>query len=228
MSVLTMDQRSKAPQLIAPLRAFVADDRPVVFDGVDPRRTSDREVGLATGASGAELAIDVRSHVAVLDLSVPGLDGLEAVRRFLATSPDCRVLTIIAQDDSTYLRQLLELGVAGYVSKRSSAAELLRGIDAVGRGGIHCDPAVAERTQARNASPSDGSDRGTAAELSTREIEVLKLAAAGHSNKTIAAKLQIGSKSVETYKARGMAKLGFHTRVEIVRFALSLGWLSEP
>ena len=137
------------------------------------------------------------------------------------------MLAIIAQDDSAYLRQLLELGVAGYVSQRSSAADLLRGIQTVGNGGLYRDPAIAERAPARTASQSNGSDRGTAAELSAREIEVLKLAAAGHSNKTIAAKLQIGSKSVETYKARGMAKLGFHTRVEVVRFALSMGWLSE-
>jgi DNA-binding NarL/FixJ family response regulator len=221
-----MDQRSKHTELIAPLRAFVVDDRPVVFDGGDALRSSEREV--AADASGAALAIDVRPNVAVLDLSVPGLDGLEAVQAFLAGSPECRVLAITAQDDSAYLRQLLDLGVAGYVSKRSSAADLLRGIQTVGHGGLYCDPVIAERTSARPAAPIKGSDRGTAAELSTREIEVLKLAAAGHSNKTIAAKLQIGSKSVETYKARGMAKLGFHTRVEVVRFALSMGWLSEP
>jgi DNA-binding NarL/FixJ family response regulator len=226
MSVQTMDQRSKDPGLIAPLRALVADDRPIVFNGVDTPRAGEREGGHATDASGVALAIE--GNVAVLDLSAPGLDGLEAARRFLATSPDCRVLAITAQDDSAYLRQLLELGVAGYVSKRSSALDLLQGIQTVGQGGLYCDPMIAGRAQARAASQINGSDRGTVAELSTREIEVLKLAAAGHSNKTIAAKLQIGSKSVETYKARGMAKLGFHTRVEVVRFALSLGWLSEP
>jgi DNA-binding NarL/FixJ family response regulator len=215
-----MDQRSKHTDLIAPLRAFVVDDRPVVFDA------SEREAGRVADASIAGLAFEARPHVAVLDLSVPGLDGLETVRSFLAASPDCRVLAIAAQDDGAYLRQLLDLGVAGYVSKRASATDLLRGIQAVGHGGLYCDPATAERAPAATASPR--AERGGAAELSTREIEVLKLAAAGHSNKTIAAKLQIGSKSVETYKARGMAKLGFHTRVEVVRFALSMGWLSEP
>jgi DNA-binding NarL/FixJ family response regulator len=213
-----MDQRSKETELIAPLRAFVVDDRPVVFNG---------EVRLATDAS-AELAIDGGGNVAVLDLTVPGLDGAQAVRSFLAASPECRVLAIAAQDDSAYLRQLLELGVAGYVSKRCSATDLLCGIQTVGQGGFYCDPAIAERTQPRAESQKNGSNRGTFAELSMREVEVLKLAAAGHSNKTIAAKLQIGSKSVETYKARGMAKLGFHTRVEVVRFALGMGWLSEP
>jgi DNA-binding NarL/FixJ family response regulator len=222
-----MDQRSKDTELIAP-RAFVVGDWPVLFNGLDTLRGSAREAGVSPDASGAELAIDLRPNVAVLDLSVPGLDSLEAAQSFLASSPECRVLTIIAQEDSAYLRRLLDLGVAGYVSKRSSAADLLRGIQTVGNGGLYCDPAIAERTSARTAAQTNGSDRGTVAELSTREIEVLKLAAAGHSNKTIAAKLQIGSKSVETYKARGMAKLGFHTRVEVVRFALSMGWLSEP
>jgi DNA-binding NarL/FixJ family response regulator len=212
-----MDQRSKDTQLIAPLRAFAAGERPVVFNGLDTPRSNDG--ALSADSSSREIAIDPRLNVAVLDLSVPGLDGFEAVRRFLVASPETRVLAITAQDDSAYLHQLLDLGVAGYVSQRSSAADLLRGIQTVGNGGLYRDPSIAERTPA---------DRGTAAELSTREIEVLKLAAAGHSNKTIAAKLQIGSKSVETYKARGMAKLGFHTRVEVVSFALSMGWLSEP
>jgi DNA-binding NarL/FixJ family response regulator len=210
-----MDQRSKDTQLIAPLRAFVVDDRPVVFNGEDARY---RGAIVSAGESGAP-------NVAVLDLTIPGLDGLEMVRSFLAASPDCRALAIVAQEDSAYLHQLLDAGVAGYVSKRSSAAELLCGIQSVGQGGLYCDPAIASRTPARTATQSN--ERGTVTELSTREIEVLKLAAAGHSNKTIAAKLQIGSKSVETYKARGMAKLGFHTRVEVVRFALSQGWLSE-
>jgi DNA-binding NarL/FixJ family response regulator len=220
-----MDQRSKDTQSIAPLRAFVVDDRPVVFNGVDSHACDGR---LSADTSDAGLAIDLRPNVAVLDLSAPDLDGIEAVRRSLAASPECRVLAIVAQDDSVYLHQLLELGVAGYVSQRSSAADLLRGIQTVGNGGLYCDPAIAGRTSGRTAPQINGSDRGATAELSTREIEVLKLAAAGHSNKTIAAKLQIGSKSVETYKARGMAKLGFHTRVEVVRFALSMGWLSEP
>lgn len=209
-----MDQRSKDTQSIAPLWAFVVEDRPVVFDGVD--------------AAHSALATAARPNVAVLDLSSHGADGLEMARRFLASSADCRVLAITAHDDATYLRQLLDLGIAGYVSKRSSAADLLCGIQTVGNGGQYCDPSLAARTPAQHAPQATGSDRGTVTELSTREIEVLKLAAAGHSNKTIAAKLQIGSKSVETYKARGMAKLGFHTRVEVVRFALSMGWLSEP
>jgi DNA-binding NarL/FixJ family response regulator len=225
----TMDQRSKDSQSIAPLRAFVVDDRPVVFDGVDALRANASGSDLAPGAhaSGTHAAVSVQANVAVLDLSDLGLDGIESAREFIASSPECRVLAVVAQHDGVYLRQLQDLGVYGYVSKGSSAAELLRGIQTVGNCGIYRDPAVVEQAPRRTPAPATCAERGTVAELSTREIEVLKLAAAGHSNKTIAAKLQIGSKSVETYKARGMAKLGFHTRVEVVRFALSLGWLSE-
>jgi DNA-binding NarL/FixJ family response regulator len=154
------------------------------------------------------------------------MKGIEAARKFLAACPEYRVLVLTGHEDGAYLRQLLDLGVSGYVLKRSATEELIRGIRAVAAGGLHLDPAIAGRPVGR--ATHNGDEAGAAAELSTREIEVLRLAAVGHSNKTIAAKLQIGAKSVETYKARGMAKLGFHNRVEVVRFALSMGWLADP
>lgn len=219
-----MDQRLKTPQTSAPLRAFVTNDHPVTFNGVDTLRSFDASRTADDGAP--HRGIDIGPNVAVLDLSAPDVDGLEAVRAFIASSPGCRVLAITTPDaDRNYLRRLLDSGVAGYVSQRSSAAELMHGIRAVGAGAIYRDPTLAERIS-NQVRPADADSRTAVAELSAREIEVLKLAAAGHSNKTIAAKLQIGSKSVETYKARGMAKLGFHSRVEVVRFALSVGWLS--
>lgn len=221
-----MDQASKDTQSTAPLRVFVSNDRPVVFNGVDTRRDGNADAVRAGDAAGTGRTINLRPNVAVLDLSTPGLDGIEAARKFIASSPECRVLAITAQDqDGAFLRQLFALGVSGCVSKGSSAEDLLRGIQTVGSGGLYCNPA--EHDQAPHAASTHDADRNAVAELSTREIEVLRLAAAGHSNKTIAAKLQIGSKSVETYKARGMAKLGFHSRVEVVRFALNVGWLSE-
>ena len=218
-----MDQRLKDTETLAQLRAFVTDDRPVVFNGVDP-------VGSLDGArpadeTAARPVLNGHGNVVVLDLSATDGDGLETARAFMANSPGCRVLAITAPDaDRGYLRRLLDSGISGYVSQRSSATELIQGIRTVGAGGVYRDPAISVRLV--HSRPAEADSRAAVAELSAREIEVLKLAAAGHSNKTIAAKLQIGSKSVETYKARGMAKLGFHSRVEVVRFALSVGWLS--
>ncbi|MCG6205174.1 response regulator transcription factor [Rhodopseudomonas sp. HC1] len=215
------------------LRVFLADDHPVVLSGMKALVAGDpaiEVVGEANdGPNALRRAIELKPDVAVLDLSMPGLNGIEVARKFLAACPECRVLVLTVHEDGAYLRQLLDLGVSGYVLKRSATDELIRGIHAVGTGGIYLDPAIAGRAIGRTAPHvQNGEEHSVVAELSTREIEVLRLAAVGHSNKTIAAKLQIGAKSVETYKARGMAKLGFHNRVEVVRFALSMGWLSDP
>ncbi|MGP9810506.1 response regulator transcription factor [Rhodopseudomonas sp. NSM] len=215
------------------LRVFLADDHPVVLSGMKALVAGDpaiEVVGEASdGPNALRRATELRPDVAVLDLSMPGLNGIEVARKFLAACPECRVLVLTVHEDGAYLRQLLDLGVSGYVLKRSATEELIRGIHAVGTGGIYLDPAIAGRAIGRSAPHvHDGSEHSAISELSTREIEVLRLAAVGHSNKTIAAKLQIGAKSVETYKARGMAKLGFHNRVEVVRFALSMGWLADP
>jgi DNA-binding NarL/FixJ family response regulator len=220
-----------AAQSAAALRVFLADDNSIVLDGLKALVAGDaglEVVGEASdGPSLLARAIEARPDVAVLDLSMPGVNAIDITRKLLAACPDCRLLVLTLHEDSGYLRQVLTLGVAGYILKRSAAQELLRGIHAVASGGLYLDPAIAGR--AISAAPQlRGREDGSAvADLSTREIEVLRLAAVGHSNKTIAAKLQIGAKSVETYKARGMAKLGFQNRVEVVRFALSMGWLAD-
>ncbi|KPG00111.1 response regulator transcription factor [Rhodopseudomonas palustris] len=215
------------------LRVFLADDHPVVLSGMKALVAGDPAIEIvgeaSDGPNALRRAIELRPDVAVLDLSMPGLNGIEVARKFLAACPECRVLVLTVHEDGAYLRQLLDLGVSGYVLKRSATDELIRGIHAVGTGGIYLDPAIAGRAIGRTAPHiQNGDEHSAVSDLSTREIEVLRLAAVGHSNKTIAAKLQIGAKSVETYKARGMAKLGFHNRVEVVRFALSMGWLSDP
>jgi DNA-binding NarL/FixJ family response regulator len=124
------------------------------------------------------------------------------------------------------LRQLLDLGVAGYLVKRSAADELLRAIHAVAAGGTYLDPSIAGKVigAGQGASRSAG---GPTVDLSERETDVLRLIANGHSNKEISARLAISVKTIETYKARAMEKLGFKTRVDVVRYAASKGWLPE-
>jgi DNA-binding NarL/FixJ family response regulator len=221
-------------QTTSPVRVFLADDHPVVLSGMKALIAADANLELIgeaqDGPTALRRASELQPDVAVLDLSMPGLNGIDVARKLLAACPQCRVLILTVHEDGAYLRQVLELGVAGYVLKRSATEELNRGIHAVAAGGLYLDPAIAGRAVGRHRVPQAqklGEIDGVS-ELSPREIEVLRLAAVGHSNKTIAAKLQIGAKSVETYKARAMSKLGFRSRVELIRFALSKGWLSEP
>jgi DNA-binding NarL/FixJ family response regulator len=143
-----------------------------------------------------------------------------------AELPECRILVLTVHEERAYLRQLVELGVGGYLLKRSAADELPRAIHAVAAGGMYLDPAIAGKVVGRLARRA-GDHAGQQAELSERETDVLRLVAGGHSNKAIASRLNISVKTVETYKARAMEKLGFSSRVDVVRYAADQGWLRE-
>jgi DNA-binding NarL/FixJ family response regulator len=217
----------------SPLRVFLADDHPLVLDGIKALLSTDDGLELVgearDGQTALRRAIDLQPDVAVLDLSMPGLNGIAVAGKLLEACPRCRILILTVHEDAAYLRQLLDLGVAGYVLKRSATDELRRAIHAVAAGGIYLDPAIAARAVGRPASrPQTDAEVIAAPDLSPREIDVLRLTAIGHSNKSIANTLNIGVKSVDTYKARAMEKLGFRSRVEVIRFALGKGWLSEP
>jgi DNA-binding NarL/FixJ family response regulator len=217
----------------SPLRVFLADDHPLVLDGIKALLLADEGLELVgearDGPSAVRHATDLQPDVAVLDLSMPGLNGIQVAGKMLEACPQCRLLILTVHEDAAYLRQLLDLGVAGYVLKRSATEELRRAIHAVAAGGTYLDPAIAARAVGRPAASqhADAKPR-TTPDLSPREIDVLRLTAVGHSNKSIANTLHIGVKSVDTYKARAMEKLGFRNRVEVIRFAMSKGWLSDP
>jgi len=142
--------------------------------------------------------------------------------------PNCKILALTVHEDRGYLRQLLELGVAGYMLKRSAAEDLVRAIRAIATGGLYLDPAVAGKAiGGATGLRMGGANTNETADLSEREIDVLRLTASGHSNKSTAQELRIGVKTVETYKARAMEKLGFRTRVELMRYAVNRGWLED-
>lgn len=211
------------------VRILLVDDHPIVLAGIKALVMTDPNVEVVgeafDGQSGVRLAADLAPDIVVLDISLPDLNGVKVAERLRSECPNCKILVLTVHEDRGYLRQLLQVGISGYVLKRSATVELGRAIAAVAAGGLYLDPAVAgmavEFTAPRAPESAEGS-----VELSQREIEVLKLAASGHSNKSAAAQLGIGVKSAETYKARAMEKLGFRTRVELVRFAVSKGWLA--
>jgi DNA-binding NarL/FixJ family response regulator len=213
------------------LRVFLADDHPVVLAGIKALLTADPALEIVgearDGQAALRTAIEVKPDVLVLDLSMPGLNGMDVIRQLLAECPGCKVLVLTVHEDRSYVRKLLEFGAVGYVLKRSAAEDLLRAIHAVAAGGIYLDPAIAGQVIEGTAKRQQDDSQGRGADLSEREVEVLRLTALGHSNKAIAAVLRVGVKSVETYKARAMDKLGFHSRVELVGYALGHGWLAE-
>jgi DNA-binding NarL/FixJ family response regulator len=223
---VTSEERS-----VLPLRVFLADDHPIVLAGVKTLITADlglEVVGEARdGRTALRLATDLQPDIAVLDISMPGLNGVRLTEQLRVACPKCRILALTVHEDRGYLRQLLEVGISGYVLKRSAPEELIRAINAVAAGGLYLDPAIAGKAVGRPPPSVSDASSSEPADLSDREIEVLRLTASGHSNKSMAAELRVGVKTVETYKARAMEKLGFRTRVELVRYVLSKGWLSE-
>jgi DNA-binding NarL/FixJ family response regulator len=135
-------------------------------------------------------------------------------------------------EERGYVARLLRGGAMGYVLKRTASAELVRAIRAVAAGGVYVDPSLAGALlggQGGQRAPRPGSawQQERVSNLTAREREVLKLVARGHSNKEIAAALEVSVKTVETHKSNGMAKLGLSSRAALVRFALSEGWLSD-
>jgi DNA-binding NarL/FixJ family response regulator len=211
-----------------PSRILMVDDHPVVLAGLKAlvdRDPSFEVVGKARdGRTALRLARELLPDLVVLDISLPEINGIELATTLLAERPDCRVLVLTVHEERAYLRQLVEAGVSGYLLKRSAADELIRAMHAVMAGGIYLDPAIAAKAMLR---PTRGAQpkSGEAAELSERESDVLRLVAGGHSNKEISARLGISVKTVETYKARAMDKLGFRSRVDVVRYAAEQGWL---
>ena len=207
----------------------MVDDHPVVLAGlkalvsVEPDLTV---VGEARdGRTALRMAMQLTPDVVVLDISLPEMNGIELAAALRQERPECRILVLTVHEERAYLRQLIELGVGGYLLKRSAADELPRAIHAVAAGGMYLDPAIAGKAVSGLASGSARPVAGAAAELSERESDVLRLVAGGHSNKAISARLNISVKTVETYKARAMEKLGFRSRVDVVRYAADQGWL---
>ncbi len=215
----------------SPLRVLLADDHPVVLAGVKALVTADEGLTVvgeaADGQTALRLAAELKPDILVLDISMPGLNGVKVAELIGNACPDCKILALTVHEDRGYLRQLLELGVAGYMLKRSAAEDLVRAIRAISSGGLYLDPAVAGKAVGVPPLRPAGSDASAAADLSDREIAVLRLTVSGHSNKSMAQELRIAVKTIETYKARAMEKLGFRTRVELMRYAVSKGWLAE-
>jgi DNA-binding NarL/FixJ family response regulator len=170
---------------------------------------------------------ETRPDVAVVDISMPELNGILLARRVAAEAPGVRVMVLTLHEDRAYLKQALDAGVRGYVLKRSAAENLIHAIRAVMVGGLYVDPAIANRVF--DSAPHRGARQPgniNIPDLTERETEVLKLVALGFTSKEISRRLDVGVKSVETYKARGTEKLGLKSRAEVVRYAAAQGWLS--
>jgi DNA-binding NarL/FixJ family response regulator len=217
--------------MTAKVRIVLCDDHPIVLAGLRAMIDAEKDLELVGEASNGFEALRLiqrlQPDVAIIDISMPQLNGILLARRLAGECPSVRVLVLTLHEDRVFAKQAMEAGVRGYVLKRSAAENLIQAIRTVVGGGTYFDPLVANEAAAAGLelgqSPAAMARGGTTA----REAMVLKLAAKGYANKEIARRLDVGVKSVETYKARGLEKLGLKTRAELVRYASTQGWLTE-
>jgi DNA-binding NarL/FixJ family response regulator len=212
------------------IRVLLADDHGVVREGLKRLLEAEPDmivVGEAVdGQAAVEQAAALQPDILLLDLSMPHLSGLEAARKLQTLCPKIRIVALTVHEDRGYLQGLLELGVAGYLLKRSAVSELPRAVRTVVEGGVHIDPRIASKLV-----PPAGGTRPQlkvgSSPLTERESDVLRRIAEGFSNKEVAGTFAISVKTVETHKARAMKKVGLISRVDIVRYALAKGWLNS-
>jgi DNA-binding NarL/FixJ family response regulator len=211
------------------LRIFLADDHALVRAGLKSLLEKEPDITVvgeaADGEAAWQQAADLQPDVAVIDISMPECGGAEVAARLRCACPTTRTLALTAHEDEETLRELLQAGAAGYLLKRSVAEELTRAIRTVAAGGLYIDPLLAPHLVDRYIQPAAAPTEPPAEPLSPRETEVLRYLAWGYTNQEVADQLAISVKTIETHKARLMAKLDLHSRVDLVRYALHRGWL---
>jgi two-component system response regulator NreC len=199
------------------VRVVIADDHPVVRSGLRSllEAEPDFEV-VAEAADAASAERHVRGHkpnVLVIDVSMPGGTGIEAIPRLRANAPDTQIVVLTMRDDPNLARRAIQAGAMGYVLKDAATTELVHAVRRASRGERYLNPQLGAQLAVEPP-------RGGPAELSARELEVLRLLALGHTNPEIGETLFISTRTVEAHRARINQKLGLSTRAELVRFAL--------
>jgi DNA-binding NarL/FixJ family response regulator len=211
------------------IKVLLAEDHVMVREGTREfvQREPDMEVvgEAGDGEEAVRLAKELKPDVVVMDIAMPKLNGVEATKKIKAAAPSIAVLILTAYDYDQYIFALLEAGAAGYLLKGVRANELIDAIRAVYAGESVLHPVVARRVVDRLLSPSR-SEVEAIEPLSQREMEVLKLAATGISNKDIAQQLFLSPRTVQVHLGNIFRKLGVASRTEAVLYALRKGWLT--
>ena len=210
-----------------PYRVLLADDHAVLRSGLrllietqsDFKIVGEASNGLAALALAQELCPDL----VLLDLSMPGLGGLDALQTLKNLVPETKTLILTMHEDPQYFRQALSDGASGYIIKKAADSELLSAMRAIMHGGVYVHPSLTHYLLDDTATSSEQFDLWD--KLSGREQQVLRLVALGHTSTEIAEELGLSSKTIDTYRSRGMEKLELKTRAALVRFALMRGLL---
>ncbi len=212
------------------IRVLLAEDHAVVREGLREliRREADMEVvgEAGDGEETVRLAMELKPDVVLMDIAMPGLNGIEATRQIKESLPHTCVLILTAYDNPEFIFAVIEAGAAGYLLKNVRGKELVNAIRTAHEGESVLHPAIAREIFARLTPPEERPHQEKLALLSERELQVLRLGAEGLSNKQIAAKLSLGSRTIQTHWRNIFNKLGVCSRTEAIVYCLRRGWLS--
>jgi len=215
---------------MSPYKVLICDDHAVVRAGLCLILQNERDFHIIGEAENAEQSIERAARdqpdLVLLDISMPGLNGLEAVPRLHAVAPGARVLILTVHDDEAYFFQALQAGVAGYVLKGASVNELLAALRLVMQGGVPIPRTLSPKLLADYLEQAQKIGKSGYNTLSAREREILKLISQGRTNKQIAEELFLSVRTVERHRSAIMRKAGLENRAELVAYAVRRGYLS--
>lgn len=212
------------------IRLMIADDHTIVRQGL--KKLLEEETGVEVvgeavdGRDAVTKAMDLMPDIIIMDLSMPGLHGLEATRQITKRLPKSKVIILSMHKNDAYVQQALRAGASGYILKDSASEEVLGAIRSVSRGDSFLSPAISRvliDDYLRLCSPGGGGPRSLYEKLTVREREIFQLLAEGNRNQQIADQLHVSIKTVETHRAHIMDKLNLNNIAELVKCAIEVG-----
>jgi len=212
-----------------PIRVLIADDHTIVRSGV--RMLLEAEAGITVvgeavdGAQAIALTEKLQPDVVLMDIGMPGIDGLEATRQIKEKWPDIHVLVLTMHRSEEYFFEMLNKGASGYILKGAETSDLIQAVRVVAAGDVFLYPTMARKLVQDYLNLKRGGETAVDTQLSPRENEILHLLAKGYSNKEIAEKLVISPSTVHTHRTNLMQKLGLSSRHELIQYARQRGIL---
>lgn len=213
------------------LRVLIADDHVVVREGFRALLEAQSDIEVVGEATNGEEAVsqtrELQPDVVLMDITMPGMNGLEATRQIKQLSPDVKILALTMHEGDEYFFKILDVGASGYFVKGGSSAELISALKAVGQGEVFLYPTMTKKLLSdylQRVRTGDNKERYDG--LTNREREVLRLIAEGHTNQEIAKLLVLSIATVQTHRARIMAKLGLRNPTELIKYAVRRGFIT--